>query len=375
MLSRRALIGGGFAALVAVPTASAQSVPLDPDDPADAAIDSLAKAAMAGGRIPALSLAVVKNGVVKCAAYGMADREKRIQATTDTAFHIASLGKQFVATGIMLLVEDGKLRLDDKAVNYLQNAPASWREITVRHLLTHTSGLRRGVVGYDPAVEQSDATLIELSYRRPLVRPPGSGYGYSNLGYFVLAEIIRVVTRQPWSNLIETRVFQRAGLTMTRPTNRTDGLPRIALGYKREHGHWIAAPLATGLRPSGAFVSTVEDLARWHQVLRTDRVLGETSREAMFSRARLNNRSRVEYGFGWGLGPSTGTVLYAKHRGHPTSGGFRSAMRRYLTEDLAVIVLTNSHHTVGVSPECIVRVYRASADSDELDPTPGENDD
>ena len=348
---------------------------MDLGNQTDAQVDTLIKNAMERNNISVLSLAVVKDGIIKCAGYGTADRENRIRAAPETAYHIGSVGKQFIATGIMLLVENRQLGLDDSAVRYLRGAPTEWSGITVRHLLTHTAGLRREPVGYDPDVDTPDADLIRNSYSRDLLFPPGRDYAYSNLGYFLLAELIRVVTGDRWSKFIESRVFAPAGLNMTRPTDRTDDLPRLAKGYRWRNGRWIPARRPVGLRPSGAFVSTVLDLAKWDQVLRTDQVLARASREPMWTRVPLSSGETSNYGFGWLLAPQRGRVLQVFHAGRPRSGGFRAAMRRYLDEDLAVVVLTNSHDAIGLRPPDIADLYRSRAPTAEIEERHDEIDD
>jgi CubicO group peptidase (beta-lactamase class C family) len=358
MLSRRALIGGGLAWLAAGRAVQAQDIALDLSNLTDARLAELVRGAVEATGVPALSVAVVKDGVVKCAAYGMADLEGGLPATPDTAFQLASVGKQLLASGVMLLVEDGKLGLDDPATRYLQGAPAAWDSIMVRHLLSHTSGLRRNPVGYNPAVQEPDAELIRRSYARPLQFTPGSGYAYSNLGYYVLGEIARVVADAPWHELVEKRVLAPAGMIHTRPANRTDGLPRVAKGYKWQDGRWTALAAPVALRPSGGFASTALDLMRWDRALRSGRVLSRATREAMWSRVMLSGGEVSSYGFGWGLRPRRGRVERLTHSGLTTHAGFKSRFMRWLEQDLAVIILTNNVHTMPLRPQRVVRLYR-----------------
>src|SRR5262245_12381770 len=251
MLSRRALMGGGLASLLVGHEAYAQCVPLDMSNATDKEIDERIKRRMRDYRIPALSLAVVRDGIVRCASYGAAALIPLVQATPKTGYHIGSVGKQFVATAIMLLVEDGTLQLDDQARGYLrQRPPQTWNGITVRHLLTHTSGLlREPIIG-----DTTDlASVISKSYDEPLLWCPGFRYRYSNLGYFVLAEIIQYVLAEvirdrafpDWSTFIEKRVFKPAALNMTRPTNRTRGL-----ALAKRNG-FVSLTRHAALRPSG----------------------------------------------------------------------------------------------------------------------------
>lgn len=164
--------------------------------------DDLIKAEMQRQKIPGISIAVVKDGkIIKAEGYGLANIKLKRPATTETIYKIASVSKQFIATGIMLLVQEGKLGLDDPIGKYLDGTPATWNPITIRHLLTHTSGLIREAPGFDRFKVQRDADVIKSAYGVPLRFAPGEKWEYSNTGYFALAEIIRKVTGQPWDRL------------------------------------------------------------------------------------------------------------------------------------------------------------------------------
>ena len=137
--------------------------------------------------------------------------EHGIPARPDTVYKIGSVSKQFIATGIMLLVQDGKVAVDDKVSKYLEGTPSTWQAITLRHLLTHTSGLVREGPGFDPYKVQPDIDVIKTAYPLPLQFKPGDKYEYSNLGYFVLAEIIHKVSGKPWGDFLTERVFAPLG--------------------------------------------------------------------------------------------------------------------------------------------------------------------
>ena len=142
--------------------------------------------------IPGLALAIVKNGkVIKAEGYGYADLERKIPIAPVTVLKIASVSKQFIATGIMLLVQDGKLSVSDPVSKHITDAPAAWKGITIRHLLTHTAGLVREAPGVDISRFQPDIDVIRNAYDAPLHFAAGEKYQYSNVGYFILGEIIR----------------------------------------------------------------------------------------------------------------------------------------------------------------------------------------
>ena len=149
--------------------------------------------------------------LVKAEGYGFADVEHRVPARPDTVFKIGSVSKQFIATGIMLLVQDGKLAVGDKVSKYLAGTPATWEAITLRHLLTHTSGIVREAPGFDPYKLQPEIAVIETAYPLPLRFTPGEKYEYCNVGYFVLAEIIHSVSGKPWADFLERARVRSAG--------------------------------------------------------------------------------------------------------------------------------------------------------------------
>ena len=305
-------------------------------DPAD----DFLKAEMGRQRIPGLSLVVVKNGeVIKAAGYGLADRKLKIAATPDTVYKIASAGKQFIATGIMLLVQDGRIGLDDPLTRFLDGAPEAWSAITIRHLLTHTAGLIREAPAFDPFKVQSDADVLRSAYPLPLRFAPGQKWEYSNTGYFALAEIIRKVSGQAWGDYLADKVFKPLGMQSTRttPTTTAEKIARYAQGYvdndnPRDAPQWLA------LRPSGAFLSTVRDLARWDAALRTDSVLTGATRRQMWTPVTLNDGATYPYGFGWMMTTVKGHRLIHHPGGMP---GFRSDIARFVDDDVSIIVLMN----------------------------------
>jgi len=288
--------------------------------------------------IPGLSLAIVKDGkIIKAAGYGVANIKFKTAATPETVYKIASVSKQFIATGIMLLVQEGRLGLDDPVSNYLEGTPATWKAITIRHLLTHTSGLVREAPGFDPFKIQSDVDVIKSAYPLPLRFAPGTREEYGNLGYFALAEIIRKASGRPWVDYLSENVFKPAGMQTTYPTNTTVSLPNMAKGYV-DNDKLLDAKDWPALRPSGAFFSTVLDLAKWDAILYTDRILSDSSRQQMWTPVTLNDGASHPYGFGWELGSFRDHKLVHHGGGMP---GFRSEFARFVDDRLTIIFLMN----------------------------------
>ena len=301
-------------------------------------VDEFIAAEMKRQNVPGLSLAVIKDGkIVKAQGYGLADIKGKVPATPQTIYRIASVSKQFIASGIMLLAQDGKLAIDDPASRHLEGTPAAWKAITIRHLLTHTSGLIREAPGFDPLKVQPDADVIKTAYATPLRFAPGEKWEYSNTGYFVLAEIIRIVSGRPWPDFLNERVFAPSGMTATYPTNTSTRVANRAVGYSDNDRLRVAADWPV-LRPSGAFLSTVLDLAKWDAVLNTDKILTESSRRQMWTPVTLSGGSTAPYGFGWQLSSFKG-----RRRIHHSGGmpGTRTEFARFPDDRLTIIVLMN----------------------------------
>jgi CubicO group peptidase (beta-lactamase class C family) len=297
------------------------------------------KAEMTRQRIPGLSLAVVKNGkTILAEGYGLANVELNVPARADTVFKIGSVSKQFLATGIMLLVQQGKVGLDDKVSKYLEGTPETWSAITVRHLLTHTSGLVREAPGFDPFKVQSDADVIKTAYPMPLRFQPGEKWEYCNVGYFILAEIIRKTSGKPWEDFLKDQVFSPLEMNATRTTTVAEIIPNRANAYSLRNDKLQNTDNWPALRPSGAFLSTVLDLAKWEAALYTNKILKQSDREQMWTQVTLNGGKKYPYGFGWDLDDLRG-VSTVNHGG--TLTGFRAQFTRFPDHGLTIIVLTN----------------------------------
>jgi len=309
------------------------------------AVDDFVKAVMEQRHIPAISIAVIKDGaVVKTAGYGLANVEHNVGARPDTVYKIGSVSKQFIAAGVMLLVQDGKLAIDDRLSRHLQGTPTAWQDITLRHLLTHTSGLVREGPAFDPYKIQPDIDVITSAYSSPLLFKPGEQYVYSNVGYYVLAELIHRVSGKPWDAFLDERIFGPLGMTSTRATTVADIIQNRAGGYVWNADTLTNAENWPAVRPSGAFLSTAPDMAKWEAALQTDRILKASIREQMWTPVVLSNGRKYPYGFAWELddfppGGFTTGVTSIRHEG--TIPGFRAAYTRLPKQGLAVIVLSN----------------------------------
>ena len=316
------------------------------DEAAGLQVDDVVRTHLAERNIPSVVVAVVRDGaIVKVAAYG----DKRLgpgsrePATPRTVYRLDSITKQFTAAGIMLLVQDGRVDLDARVKRYLPAAPPSWEAITVRHLLTHTSGLAHDPPnGYPPVAEQNrdpGAVLVRLFRMRPEFEP-GSRYAYSNAGFEALAAVIHRVSGLPYLRFMRERIFEPVGMESTTLDFFGRPEPERAFGYALIDGAMREARARTFPMGAGCVQSNAFDLARWDAALYTDRILTDESKRQMWTPTPLTTGRTQPYGFGWALRRLRGGRVVFHNGG---GAGFNNAFYRYLDARLTVIVLTNSN--------------------------------
>jgi CubicO group peptidase (beta-lactamase class C family) len=312
------------------------------------AVDELVSAEMKKRQIPGLALAVVRDGkVVKTAAYGLANVELSVPVTDQTVFQIQSVTKCFTATAVMILEEQGKLSVEDRVSKHLEGTPGAWEQITLRHLLTHTSGIKDFI--NEPTaslrLEVSEEEVLKATAPRPLNFAPGEKYAYSNTNYHLLAMIIRRHTGKAYGEFLKERIFEPLGMGSTRVMSWSQLVPHRASGYVRRagglrNGDYVAGSiLAYG---GGGMLSTAADLAKFDQALDSERLVKRATLERMWTRAKLNDGKESGYGFGWGLGGDSGHRWVSHGGAHMT--GFTSSFTRFLDDRISVIVLTNARH-------------------------------
>jgi D-alanyl-D-alanine carboxypeptidase len=307
-------------------------------------VDDYIKKQMQRQHIPGLSLAIVRDGkILKARGYGLANVEMNVPATPSTVYQLASVTKQFTATAIMLLAQEGKISLDDKIDKHVDGTPDIWKEITVRHLLTMTSGIK-DYLSLPPENDRQDTTLDKIVQRvtgLPLDFAPGEKYKYSNTNYVLLAIIIQKTSGQPYDAFLAERVFKPLGMTATRRTSLNDVIPYRAAGYTRANDTWQNSAY---LNPTlwdngdGGMLSSVLDLAKWDAALYRDTILTAPSRQQMWTPGKLNDGKTHAYGFGWGVDRSQGHRRIWHSGGRP---GTSTIISRYVDDKLTVIILAN----------------------------------
>jgi CubicO group peptidase (beta-lactamase class C family) len=306
-------------------------------------VDDVVRAQIAERHVPGASIAVVRNGrLVKAAGYGMANLEVGAKARKDSVYEIGSITKQFTATLVMMLVEEGRVSLDGSIRKYLPDAPGDWSDVTVRHLLTHTSGIRTytELDGFQVRDKLSPKQFIERLAAHPLDFPPGTKQKYNNSGYNLLGFIIESVTGKGYWDVLRERILTPLGMKATRARDLPDVIPNRVSGYVWEKDRWVNRDGdLTDIYSAGAMVSTALDLAKWDAALRKGKVLKPESLERMWTPHILPDGTNTHYGFGWGIAEEEGRTVVS-HGG--STSGFSAHIRRERDSGLTVIVLTNS---------------------------------
>lgn len=308
------------------------------------AVDDYVRSQLKPRHLPGISVAVVKDGqLVKAAGYGLASLELDAPATEKTVYEIGSISKQFTANAILLLVEDGKVTLDDPISKFLATSPPAWSGITVRHILTHTAGLAdfdTGNIGFSYRREYLAHQFVELLGKQPLGFQPGERWNYTN-GFALLGMVVERASGMPYTDFVRTRIFKPLGMESARFKVAGDVVPHRADGYLyREgvyrHGENLRPAI---IAPNGGIMMNVVDFAKWDIAITQGRLLRPESLKVMTTPVRLNDGRTVSHGLGWFMDSFNGH-RFGAHWGS-TVAGYSAVIRRYVDDRVTVIVLGN----------------------------------
>jgi CubicO group peptidase (beta-lactamase class C family) len=297
---------------------------------------------------PGCALAVVKDGrILYQRGYGMADLEHNVPITPATVFHVASMSKQFTAASIVLLVQEGKLSLDDPVRKYLPELPDFGVPITIRQLIYHTSGLRDqwdllGLAGWRYSLDliTDEDVLAVMSRQRDLNFPPGSRHLYSNTGYTLLAQIVKRVSGQSFREFTTSHMFQPLQMNNTHfRDDHAEVVKNIAYGYQPAKGTFLISITNFDTVGATSLLTTVEDLALWDENFYHPRVGGPAMISQLQERGKLNNGEQLDYAFGLEIGTYRGLAT-VDHTGG--DAGYRSDMIRFPEQHFTAECLCNS---------------------------------
>jgi len=298
---------------------------------------------MQSRKIPGLAIAIVRSGKIEILkTYGFANLEHRVPVKPETIFQSGSIGKQFTAAAVMILVQEGKISLEETITKYFPEAPATWKDITVRHLLTHTAGTGDFPPDIELRRDYTEEQMFESFKKVPLAFAPGDKWNYSNVGYVILGMLVRKVTGQFYGDFLRERVFGPLGMTTTRVISEADIIPNRAAGYRVIAGEiknqeWVSP--STNTTGDGSLYFSILDLVKWDAALYRDSPLKQSTLAQIWEPVKLNSGARKGYGFGW----FTDTFHNRRVLFHGGAWqGFKSCIIRFPDDKLTIIVLANS---------------------------------
>lgn len=306
-------------------------------------IDSLMNYSYENGVFNGTVLVSQNNEIIYRNSFGYADFDKNILLTPETAFYLASVSKQFTTMAVMLLKERGKLSYEDKLSDYFPDFPAYADTVTIRHMMTHTSGIpdHYGLNAYKAGLNNDDVYEL-LIQQEKLDFEPGSKYSYSNGGYVLLSMVVEKVTGEPFHEFMKANIFTPLKMTNSLVYDQSEPeIPNRAVGYNQYGKLDDYKIFTTG---AGGIYSNVDDLFQWDQSLKNNQLVSkETLREAYQPYLLLSGDTSY-YGFGWGVNPRTNSV------GHSGGlSGYRTYLRRYPDQGDAFILLTNNGDAVALT--------------------------
>jgi CubicO group peptidase (beta-lactamase class C family) len=293
---------------------------------------------------PGATFLVSKNGeLLYRKAFGEANLELNVPMKPENVFKIGSMTKQFTAISILMLMEEGKLSLDDELSKYISDYPMYDKKITIHHLLTHTSGIKnytslkaiRDITRND----LSPIELIDFFKNEPMDFEPGEQFKYNNSGYVILGHIIELVSGQSYEDFVGQHIFKKLQMISSQYASHTNVIKNRASGYHNRDGYVNSMYFSLTLPyAAGSLMSTVDDLLKWQEGLNNNSLVSSSTIAKVFTNYTLNNGEKINYGYGWHLKDLKGLET-RQHGG--SIFGFKSMGVYIPSTDIYVIGLTN----------------------------------
>lgn len=294
---------------------------------------------------PGISLLIAKNGkTIYKNQSGLANIELQVPINENSVFEIGSITKQFTSVSILMLEEQGKLSLDDEITKYIPDYPTNGHKITIHHLLNHTSGIQSytGMPSFrtQDRKDMTPTELIDVFKNEPMNFNPGEDYRYNNSGYILLGYIIEVITKESYPDFIQKNIFTPLGMTSSYYGSKSKVIPNRASGYSpgsqgMDNARYLSMTLPYA---AGSIMSTVGDLLKWQNAIRTHKLISKASFEKATNGSVLNNGKEIDYGYGWRSEDVSGSRTI-EHSGGIY--GFSTNGIYFPEEDIYVIGLTN----------------------------------
>jgi CubicO group peptidase (beta-lactamase class C family) len=310
-------------------------------------IDDEVKGEMERRHIQGLALGVIHRGKqIKSAEYGLANIELNVKVDKETAFEVGAVTTQFTAAGILLLMQDGKLSLDDEISKYLRKTPATWNGITIRELLTQSSGIKSFIsvsngIGFDLSDHLTQAQFIAKVADWPLAYKVGTTNAYSATGFKLLEFVIENVSGTTYWDFLDSRIFQPLGMNQSGNRDPVKLIPHRAAGYELLKNKTVVnrTTALSDMGGAGAMITSVPDMFKWDDALNSERILTSASKQLMWTQADLRNGRTGLYGLGCRVDKS-GVFRVTFYSG--ATAGFSGAYMRIPELGLGIIVFTNT---------------------------------
>ncbi len=334
-----------------------------------ARLDEIVEEHLKSHHIPGGLVALVSKGeILHLQTYGLANVELGAPVTDSTVFEIGSISKQFVVAAAMMLRQEGRLDLDASIHTFLPGLPSEWLGVTVRQLMNHSSGIPdyEEIRSYDVyRFRLTPEEVIKIAHSRPMDFAPGTGYYYSNTGYFILSMIVERVEGKPLNQVLRDRFFDPLEMNQTRLADPEAIIPHRAAGYwvnKRNELINRNPTETSSTLGAGGILTSVYDLAKWDAALNGVAFLNEESKTAMWTPDELPdgtlvgaNANRTGYGYGWSILPYKGLTLQ-QHGG--MVAGFRADFRRAPDAGVTAIVFLNRYRvSTSPIPEALLHTF------------------
>lgn len=318
-------------------TASSQSL--------EKQIDAIFEEAYPPGKPGATVLIAKDDKVLYRKAFGMANLELNVPMKPENVLELASITKQFTAVAILMLMEQGKLKLDDPLSKHIADYPKG-SEVTIHHLLNHTSGIKSytDMPGFmtQARVDMTPTELIDVFKNEPMDFEPGEAYAYNNSAYILLGHIIEEVSGMSYEDFIQKNIFDKLGMKHSTYGSKSKVIANRASGYQPSGESYKNAEYLSMTLPyaAGSLMSTVDDMFLWHKAIHNNTLISEKSKQLAFTNNTLNNGKPINYGYGWGVNEISG-VPSIEHTGGIF--GFTTSGIYVPDENIYAIVLTNDN--------------------------------
>lgn len=307
-------------------------------------IDSLIHTEFINSNEPGGAFLISRNGKpIYKKAFGLANLELDVKMTPDNVFQIGSMTKQFTAVAILMLEEQGKLSLNDPISKFIPDYP-NGNNITVSHLLTHTSGVKNftkmKTISEIAQKEMTPKAMVDFFKDEPVDFTPGEKFEYNNSGYIVLGYLIELTSGKTYEEFIQENVFDKVGMENSFDASDRKVIKNRAYGYHKKSYGFVNKTVISYSVPfsSGSLMSTLDDMLKWQNALNQNVLLRQENLAKAFTRQSLNNGEKIEYGYGWHIKNSESTPT-REHGG--SIFGFKS-MGVYLpNKDIYVLGFSN----------------------------------